>query len=62
MFEIMKQIFNGSGCKPLMDTHMHTWEIKYRRELVANPLTIPLPMVLDEIITKLCVSGTVLDV
>jgi hypothetical protein len=62
MFQIIKQIFNGSESKPLMDTHMHIWKIKYRRELVANPLAIPLPMVLDEIITKLCVTGTVLDV
>jgi hypothetical protein len=33
----------------------------YKRELVAKPLAIPLLMVLDEIITKMCVSGDVLD-
>jgi hypothetical protein len=47
----------NSSCK-------HTW-IFWRsnaRELVANSLAMPLPMVLDEIITKMCASGIVLDV
>jgi hypothetical protein len=33
-----------------------------KRYLVDIPLAMPLPMMLDEITTELCVSGDVLDV
>jgi hypothetical protein len=33
-----------------------------KRDLVDIPLAVPLPMMLDEITTELCVSGDVLDV